>query len=116
MLCVAWEAVLAPTGRGTLVVKALPLVALLPGLWRGRLRVVKVTSLVVWLYVAEGLVRATSEPLPGAALAALETVLALLAFVGAALHVRRVQPRAPRRPATPRTPAPRVSRRRSARR
>lgn len=116
MLCVAWEGTIAPTGRGTLVVKALPLVALLPGLWRGRLRAVKATSLVVWLYVGEGLVRATSEPLPGSALAALETALAVLAFAAAARHVRRVQPRAPRRRATPRTPAPRVSTRRSARR
>ena len=100
-LCVAWEAALAPTGRGTLVVKALPLVALLPGLWRGRLRVVKATTLVVWLYVCEGAVRATSDAWPSAGLAALEVAVAVVAFVFAGMHVRRVQPRVPRPRATP---------------
>jgi uncharacterized membrane protein len=116
MLCVAWEAALAPTGRGTLVVKALPLVALLPGLWRARLRVMKATTLVVWLYVCEGAVRASSDAWPAAALAMLEVALAVTAFVFAGLHVRQVQPRAPRPRATPRTPAPRVSPRRPRRR
>lgn len=92
-LCVAWEGTLAPTGRGTLVLKAVPLVALLPGLWRARLRVVKATTLVVWLYAGEGAVRATSERWPSAGLAALEVALAITAFACAGLHVRRVQPK-----------------------
>ena len=119
-LCVAWEAALAPTGRGTLVVKALPLVALLPGLWRAQLRVAKVTTLVVWLYACEGAVRASSDAWPAAGLAALEVALAITAFVFAGMHVRQARradaQRLPRPPATPRTPAPRASPRRSRRR
>ena len=87
-LCVAWELWLAPTGRGTLALKALPLVLPLPGLARLRLYTYRWTSLLVWLYVAEGAVRATSEGGTGAWLAGLEAVLATLVFVACAMHVR----------------------------
>jgi uncharacterized membrane protein len=53
----AWELWWAPTGRGTLAIKVLPLLAALPGLWRWRLYTYRWLSLLVWLYVAEGLVR-----------------------------------------------------------
>ena len=87
-LCVAWELWLAPTGRGTLALKALPLLAPLPGLLRLRLYTYRWTSLLVWLYVAEGVARAASERGLGAALAAAEVALALLLFAACALHVR----------------------------
>lgn len=91
VLGVAWEAWLAPTGRGTLVVKVLPLVAALPGLWRHRMYTYRWLSLLVWLYVLEGLVRATSESGLGALLAALEVVLAMLVFGAATFYIRRRQ-------------------------
>ena len=53
----AWELWLAPTGRDTLAIKVVPLVLALPGLWRGKLYTFRWLSLLVWLYVAEGLVR-----------------------------------------------------------
>jgi uncharacterized membrane protein len=88
VLCVAWELWLAPTGRGTLALKALPLLVPLRGLARLRLYTYRWTSLLVWLYVAEGAVRATSERGLGAWLAGAEAVLATLVFVACALHVR----------------------------
>ena len=87
-LCIAWELWLAPTGRGTLAVKALPLFLPLAGLVRMRLYTYRWTSLLVWLYVAEGLVRATSEDGPGALLATLEVVLAVALFAACAGHIR----------------------------
>jgi uncharacterized membrane protein len=45
-------------------------------------------SLLVWLYFAEGMVRATSERGLSAALATVEVVLSLLLFAACALHVR----------------------------
>ncbi|MGZ5130465.1 MAG: DUF2069 domain-containing protein [Caldimonas sp.] len=87
-LCLAWELWLAPTGRGTLAIKALPLLLPLPGLFRMRLYTYRWTSLMVWLWVAEGLVRATSERGLGAALATLEVALAVTIFVACAAHVR----------------------------
>jgi uncharacterized membrane protein len=88
MLGLAWELVLAPTGRGTLAVKVLPLVAALPGLWRWRLYTCRWLSLAVWLYTAEGLVRLWSDPGIGRWLAVAEVVLAVLLFVACAAQVR----------------------------
>ena len=88
LLCLAWELWLAPTGRGTLALKALPLLLPLAGLARMRLYTYRWTSLLVWLYVAEGAVRATSERGIGARLAAVEVLLAVLLFLACAIHVR----------------------------
>ena len=87
-LGLAWELWLAPTGRGTLALKVLPLVPALPGLLRQRMYTYRWLSLLVWLYVAEGLVRATSERGTGAVLAAIEVALGLLVFAACAFYVR----------------------------
>ena len=98
-MCLAWELWLAPTGRGTLAVKALPLILPLAGLIRMRLYTYRWLSLLVWLYVAEGLVRATSERGRGALLATLEVGLAVAIFVACAAHVRaRLRNAAPAAP------------------
>ena len=89
VLGLAWELWLAPTGRGTLALKVLPLVFALPGLLRNRLYTYRWLSLLVWLYVTEGLVRATSERGTGAVLAAVEVALCLLLFAACGAHVRR---------------------------
>lgn len=88
VLGLAWELWLAPTGSGTLALKVVPLVFLLPGLWRFRMRVYRVLSLLVWVYFTEGVVRATSDTGLSAILAIVEVVLTLLAFTACALHVR----------------------------
>jgi uncharacterized membrane protein len=88
-LGLAWEAWLAPTGRGTLVLKVLPLLLALPGLWRHRLHTYRWLSLLVWLYVLEGLVRSTSEQGLSAALAALEVALAVALFIATTVYIRR---------------------------
>ena len=88
VLGAAWELWLAPTGRGTLAVKVLPLFAPLPGLVRMRLYTYRWLSLAIWLYAAEGAVRATSERGTSALLAALELVLSLVLFAACCVHVR----------------------------
>jgi uncharacterized membrane protein len=88
VLGLAWEWVLAPTGRGTLALKVLPLVAALPGLWRMRLYTYRWLSLALWLYVTEGAVRAGSEHGTGAWLASSEVVLAITLFAVCATHIR----------------------------
>ena len=87
-LGLAWELWLAPTGRGTLAIKVLPLVIPLPGLLKHRMYTYRWVSLLVWLYCAEGLVRATSESGPGAWCAALEVLLCVVLFVACAVQVR----------------------------
>ena len=88
VLGLAWELWLAPTGRGTLALKVLPLVAAVPGLWRYRLYTFRWLSLLVWLYAAEGCVRAYGDPGLSAGLAAAEVLLSLLTFTACAWHVR----------------------------
>ena len=87
-LCLAWELWLAPTGSGTLAIKVLPLLLPLPGLWRARMYTYRWVSLLVWIYFAEGVVRATTDKGLSAVLAAIQVLLCLLLFVACALHVR----------------------------
>ena len=89
VLCLAWELWLAPTGRGTLAIKAIPLVLPMLGLWRYRLYTFRWLSLMVWLYFAEGAVRATSEHGMAALLATGEVLLSVAIFVACAMQVRQ---------------------------
>ena len=77
-----WELWLAPIrpGGSWLALKALPLCAALPGLFTRRNYTRQWLSLLLPLYVAEGVVRAWSETGRVRAFAAAEIVLALLAF------------------------------------
>ena len=87
-LGLAWELWLAPTGRGTLALKVLPLTLALPGLLAYRLYTYRWVSLLVWLYVAEALVRATSSSGPTVALAWGQVALGVLLFAACAVQVR----------------------------
>lgn len=88
VLGLAWELWLAPTGRGTLALKVLPLAWPVAGLLKHRMYTYRWVSLLVWIYCAEGLVRATSESGLGARLAALEVLLCVVLFVACAVQVR----------------------------
>ena len=87
-LGLAWELWLAPTRRGTLALKVLPLLLPLPGLLRLRLYTYRWLSLGVWLYVAEGAMRAGSDRGVSASLAVLEVVIALVLFTACCIHIR----------------------------
>ena len=87
-LGLAWELWLAPTGRGTLAIKVLPLLLAFPGVLRYRLVTYRWLSLVVWLYALEGSVRVATDDGLSAVLAGLELLLSVLVFVGVSWHVR----------------------------
>jgi len=89
VLCLAWELWLAPTGRGTLALKVLPLLPAPIGLWRYRMYTYRWVALAIWLYVLEGLVRATSEGGPGQWLALGEVLLAVVAFTACTAQIRQ---------------------------
>ncbi len=84
-LCVAWELWLAPLrpGGSWLVLKVIPLLLPLFGILNGRRYTYKWSSLLVWLYVAEGAVRAWSDPSPEMRTLAVIEVALSLAFFGA---------------------------------
>ena len=87
-LGLAWELWLAPTGRGTLALKVVPLAFPLAGLLKHRLYTYRWVSLMVWLYFIEGSVRATSDQGPSVPLAWTEVVLCTTLFLACATHVR----------------------------
>jgi uncharacterized membrane protein len=94
LLGVVWELWLAPTGSRALALKVLPLVLPLSGLLALRLRSYRVLSLLVWVYVAEGAMRAVSDRGASAQLAALEVVLCVALFAACVMHIRRTTRRA----------------------
>jgi uncharacterized membrane protein len=86
----AWELWLAPIrpGGSWLALKVLPLCIPLAGLLKNRMYTYRWVSLMVWLYFAEGVTRATSDRAPSSYLAMIEVVLCVLLFTACALHVR----------------------------
>ncbi|AKJ28445.1 DUF2069 domain-containing protein [Caldimonas brevitalea] len=90
VLGVGWELWWAPLrpGGSWLALKVLPLWLPLAGLLKRRMYTYRWVSLLVWIYFAEGAVRATSDRGPSAVLAGVEVLLCLLLFGACALHVR----------------------------
>lgn len=88
LLGLAWELWLAPTGRGSWAIKVLPLAFALPGVLRQRMYTYRWLSLLLWLYVAESLVRVLPEGPMVRALALGQLALALLLFAACVMHVR----------------------------
>ncbi len=94
-LGVAWELFLAPIrpGGSWLVLKIVPLMAALPGVLRSRRYTVQWSTLLIWLYAAEGATRAYTDAGMGAVLALAEFLLAI-AYFYAAVAWLKVMPRA----------------------
>lgn len=90
-LCVAWELFVAPIrpGGSWLVLKVLPLLLIVPGIFKQRVRTYQVTSLLVWLYFAEGATRASSDPaLASQLMAGLEVLLTIVLFASVSVFAR----------------------------
>jgi uncharacterized membrane protein len=90
VLGLLWELWLAPIrpGGSWLALKVLPLCIPLAGLLKNRMYTYRWVSLMVWLYFAEGITRATSDRAPSSYLAMIEVVLCVMLFAACALHVR----------------------------
>jgi len=93
-LSLAWELVLAPLkpGGSWLVLKVLPLLVPLFGILHARRYTFQWTTLFIWLYFAEGAVRAVSDSGLSARLAAIEIALALGFFASAVAYLRSTRP------------------------
>jgi uncharacterized membrane protein len=88
VLGLAWELWLAPTGNRTWALKVLPLAFAVVGIAQLRMFTHRWLSLLVWLYVAEGLVRGVTERGTAMALAWLQVLLCLVLFAACSTHVR----------------------------
>jgi uncharacterized membrane protein len=89
VLSIAWEWRLAPLrpGGSLLVLKAVPLLLALPGVWRKRLYTLQWASMLVLLYLMEGIVRGMSDRGLSARLGWSEALLAAVFFVCALAYV-----------------------------
>lgn len=89
-LAVAWELFAAPLkpGGSWLVLKALPLMAPLFGVLRARRYTLQWSTLLIWLYAAEGAARAYTDTGASARLAALEFALAIAYFAAAVAYLK----------------------------
>ena len=90
LLGLAWELALAPLkpGGSWLVLKVLPLLAPLFGVLRERRYTFQWSTLLIWLYAAEGATRAMTDQGLSARLALAEAVLALAYFASAVAFLR----------------------------
>ncbi len=94
VLAVLWETHLAPLtpGGSWLALKALPLLAPLFGILRGRRYTHQWTTFLALLYFTEGIVRATSDQGASVPLAWLEVALSLTLFAACVAYARLTRP------------------------
>lgn len=90
LLCAIWELWLAPLrpGGSWLALKALPLLWIAPGIWRGRLYTYRASTMLILAYFSEGVVRAWSDQGLSASLALTEIALTVFIFCAAIAFVR----------------------------
>ena len=90
LLCLAWESLLAPLkpGGSLLMLKAIPLLAPLFGVLKGRRYTYQWAGMLILLYFTEGVVRAWSDTGISSQLAVIEVVLSLIFFLCAIFYAK----------------------------
>jgi len=90
LLLVAWEGFLAPVRPGGtwMVLKVLPLMVPLFGVLRGKRYTFQWSTLLIWLYAAEGAMRAYTDTGLSAKLAMAEAILCIAYFSAAVAYLR----------------------------
>jgi len=89
-LCLLWESVISPIrpGGSLLMIKALPLLAPLFGVLRGKVYTYQWAPLLVLAYLSEGVVRAWAERGSSRGLAIAEIVLSMTFVALASTYVK----------------------------
>jgi uncharacterized membrane protein len=92
ILCVCWEWFISPLrpSGSWLILKAIPLLFAIPGIWRGHVYTMQWASMLILLYVMEGLVRIL-ETGANFWLALLETVLATIGFICLLMYLKPIK-------------------------
>jgi uncharacterized membrane protein len=95
ILCIAWEWFISPLrpGGSWLILKAIPLLFAIPGLWKGNVYTMQWASMLILLYITEGLVRIL-ETGANFWMAALETTIASVGFVCLLMFLKPIKARA----------------------
>ena len=95
VLCILWESILAPIkpGGSWAVIKVIPLLFALKGIWQGRSYTMQWASMLIMLYFIEGVTRLNDIGL-SAYLAGLEVVLSLIAYVALLAYLKPLKKQA----------------------
>ena len=95
ILCVCWEWFISPLrpDGSWLILKGVPLLFAIPGLWKGKIYTMQWASMLILLYVTEGLVRIT-ETGANFWLALLETLLSTTAFICLLIYLKPIKAQA----------------------
>jgi uncharacterized membrane protein len=95
ILCVSWEWFVSPLrpGGSWLILKGVPLLFAIPGLWKGKVYTMQWASMLILLYLTEGLVRIL-ETGANFWMAVLETTLGTVAFVCLLIFLKPIKARA----------------------
>lgn len=95
ILCVSWEWFISPLrpGGSWLILKGVPLLFAIPGIWKGSVYTMQWASMLILLYLTEGLVRIL-ETGANFWLAVLETALSTIAFVCLLMYLKPIKARA----------------------
>lgn len=95
ILCIAWEWFISPLRpEGSwLILKAIPLLFAIPGLWKGNVYTMQWASMLILLYITEGLVRIL-ETGTNFWMATLETALGTVAFICLLIYLKPIKARA----------------------
>ena len=90
LFCLLWETILAPLkpGGSLLSLKALPLLAPLFGILKGKRYTYQWASMLILLYFTEGVVRAWSDAGLSATLALMEVMLSLVFFFSSIYYAK----------------------------
>jgi uncharacterized membrane protein len=95
ILCVCWEWFISPLrpGGSWLILKGVPLLFAIPGIWKGKVYTMQWASMLILLYILEGLVRIL-EPGLNFWLALLETLFATIGFTCLLLYLKPIKKQA----------------------
>jgi uncharacterized membrane protein len=92
ILCVCWEWFISPLrpGGSWLILKGLPLLFAIPGIWQGKVYTMQWASMLILIYTTEGLVRIL-ETGANFWLAALEILLSTIGFVCLLVYLKPIK-------------------------
>jgi uncharacterized membrane protein len=92
VLCVAWEWIISPLrpGGSWLILKALPLIIMLPGIWRANVYTMQWSSMVILIYTTEALTRITESGW-NMWMAILELILSVTIFITLLMYLKPIK-------------------------
>jgi uncharacterized membrane protein len=92
ILCIAWEWFISPLrpGGSWLILKAVPLIVMLPGIWRAKVYTMQWGTMLILIYTTEALVR-ISESGWNFWMALLELVFSVAIFISLLLYLKPIK-------------------------